>query len=99
MVNKVKGAKVINPVKYNFVVGRRNTVDSSRVEILFFHDDPVEVFFHYKSYTLKEKKNITKSRWEYFLHDSFHIDALEFCKEKADESGLVDLFDDDINLF
>jgi len=63
---------------YRFIIGRQAIKDSI-VEILGWTSEPEIAFLTFIK--VVEEAEWDTTSYEYFLHDSFHIDAYEFCKE------------------
>lgn len=70
---------------YRFIIVRKSKL-SNKVELMLWTPTPE---LAYKAYvTVKESALIAGGPYDYYLHDSWHIDAESFCRtayENADE--------------
>jgi len=72
---------------YYFIVGRCmkwNKEDPKSWEVLYIVSEPTQAYQVYIAECEKSQKKSQDALWEWFLHDSFHKGAVDFCKEKYD---------------
>jgi len=66
---------------YRFVIGRKSKYSDS-VEILGWTAEPGAAYIAYSELLEEVFDDFDEAAlWEYFLHDSFHIDAIDFCRD------------------
>ena len=69
---------------YRFIVGRRSRWDNS-VEIMGWTADPETAYRAFVD-VCEDPTNLGIF-WDYFLHDSFHKDAKDFCRLAYEKSS------------
>lgn len=72
---------------YLFVVGYCVKWDKKESKVSYVVQDPAYAYEIYEACIKQDKGTEKEYLYDWFLHDSFHIDALEFCKKKSEERG------------
>ena len=68
---------------YRFIVGRKMKWDATVNNILHVVDDAAKAFVVFNLVKSAEKNTPQGIVFDFFLHDSFGKDAIDYCKKKA----------------
>lgn len=72
---------------YRFIIGRKSKWNSD-VEVMLWTPLPALAYKAYRHVKDNAEDNINGSMYDYFLHDSFHQEAENFCRLAYENENL-----------